>query len=245
MTLFSVECRDHGSLVVEAATVVAADGWWTFRNVDGHSLATLPTSDVLSIEAAAHRAWAAHGRVLPLRPRGGARPWGGAWYTPDVSRSERPVLTGAFAAGSAPCAGALTRPRSTSTRNAGGPGAAPTGPRARGRRRAAGSRSPFGYGFGCMYTLPGAEGAHLRCRAVSFRRRRRKHGHSRRHQDGRTSLTSITFRRSSHIPTRTPTMNSKTAARTSTMRRSIARGAVPPGPRASAAGRTFEPPMCA
>ena len=58
--------------MVEAATVVAAGGWWTFRNVDGHSLATLPTSDVLSIEAipAAHRAWAAHGRVLPLRPAG-------------------------------------------------------------------------------------------------------------------------------------------------------------------------------
>ena len=51
------------SLVMEAAVVVSADGWWVFRNASDRPVATLPTVAVRAIDAfavgdARGRAWA-------------------------------------------------------------------------------------------------------------------------------------------------------------------------------------------
>ena len=71
MTLFAVERseQDGGPLVIEAAVVVAADGWWVFRNDDGRTLKTLPIAAVRGIETVqSRRPWP--GRINAHRPSG-------------------------------------------------------------------------------------------------------------------------------------------------------------------------------
>ncbi len=64
MSLFAIQRADgDASLVIEAAVVVAADGWWGFRNASDRPVATLPTAAVRAIDALAAgdargRAWA-------------------------------------------------------------------------------------------------------------------------------------------------------------------------------------------
>ena len=54
MSLFAVQrAEGAASLVIAAAVVVAADGWWVFRNADDRPVATLPTSAVCAIDALA------------------------------------------------------------------------------------------------------------------------------------------------------------------------------------------------
>ena len=54
MPLFAVQrAEGDASLVIEAADVVAADGWWVFRNADERPVATLPTAAVCAIDGLA------------------------------------------------------------------------------------------------------------------------------------------------------------------------------------------------
>ena len=54
MPLFAVQrAEGDASLVIEAAVVEAADGWWVFRNADDRPLATLPTAAVCTIDGLA------------------------------------------------------------------------------------------------------------------------------------------------------------------------------------------------
>ena len=63
MSLFAVQrVEGDASLVIEAAVVMAADGWWVFRNADDRPVATLPAAEVYAIDALAAgdargRAW--------------------------------------------------------------------------------------------------------------------------------------------------------------------------------------------
>ena len=52
MSLFAIQqAEGKASLVIEAAVVVAADGWWVFRNAEDRPVATLPTVAVCAIDA--------------------------------------------------------------------------------------------------------------------------------------------------------------------------------------------------
>ena len=54
MPLFAVQrAEGDASLVIEAAVVEAADGWWVFRNADDRPVATLPTAAVCAIDGLA------------------------------------------------------------------------------------------------------------------------------------------------------------------------------------------------
>ena len=65
MSLFALQLAEHDEmvLVVDAAVVVARDGWWVFRNADDQPVATLPqaavcTIDVLEVGDVRGRPWA-------------------------------------------------------------------------------------------------------------------------------------------------------------------------------------------
>ena len=72
MSLFAIQhAEGDASLVIEAAVVVAADGWWVFRNADDRPVATLPTAAVCAIDALPpgderRRAWAQAGNTVVL-----------------------------------------------------------------------------------------------------------------------------------------------------------------------------------
>ena len=55
MSLFAVQLAENDEmvLVVDAAVVVARDGWWVFRNVDDQPVATLPQAAVCAIDVLA------------------------------------------------------------------------------------------------------------------------------------------------------------------------------------------------
>ena len=75
MSLFAIQhAEGDASLVIEAAVVVAADGWWVFRNADDRPVATLPTAAVCAIDALPpgderSRAWAPAGNTVVLASR--------------------------------------------------------------------------------------------------------------------------------------------------------------------------------
>ena len=53
MSLFAVQLAENDGmvLVVDAAVVMATDGWWVFRNADDQPVATLPKAAVCAIDA--------------------------------------------------------------------------------------------------------------------------------------------------------------------------------------------------
>ena len=75
MSLFAIQQGEgNASLVIEAAAVVAADGWWVFRNADDRPVATLPTAAVCAIDALPPgdergHAWAQAGNTVVLASR--------------------------------------------------------------------------------------------------------------------------------------------------------------------------------
>ena len=75
MSLFAIQqAEGDASLVIEAAVVVAADGWWVFRNAANRPVATLPTVAVRAIDALPPgdkrgRAWVQAGNTVVLASR--------------------------------------------------------------------------------------------------------------------------------------------------------------------------------
>ena len=99
VTLFAVERseQDGGPLVIEAAVVVAAAGWWAFRNDDGHTLKTLPTAAVRGIETVqSRRPWPgrinAHHPGLALQRRRPDHPHPTADVHARTAGNQRPLL---------------------------------------------------------------------------------------------------------------------------------------------------------
>lgn len=75
MSLLAIQqAEGKASLVIEAAVVVATDGWWVFLNADDRPVATLPTVAVCAIDALPPgdergHAWAQTGNTAILASR--------------------------------------------------------------------------------------------------------------------------------------------------------------------------------